>query len=76
MGIKPSEKGKTLKEATVKFLIEHDKKEFKWCIITSFIEKTPNTNISDSSNELKQMLVHNCFYILGKAKTYINFTPI
>ena len=29
MGIKPSEKGKTSKEARVKFLIEHDKKEFK-----------------------------------------------
>ena len=45
-----------------------------------YIEETPDIHISDTSNELKQILVHNCFYILGKAKTgaktYINFTPI
>ena len=61
---------KQLSEAEVKFLIEHDKKELKWCIITLYIEETPHTNISDTSNE------HNCFYILGKAKTYLNFTSI
>ena len=59
---------KRLIEATVKFLIEHDKKEFKLCVITLYIEETPDTNTSDTSNELKQILVHNCFYILGKAK--------
>ena len=67
---------KQVKEAKVKFLIEHDKKEFKYCIITLYIEETPDTNISDTSNELKQVLAHNCFYILSKAETYINFTPI
>ena len=84
MGIKLVKIGKTsifivnkrIKEAKVKFLIEHDEKEFKWCIITLQIEETPDTDISDTSNELKQILVHDCFYILGKAKTYINFTPI
>ena len=61
MGIKTCKKGKTsifivnkrLREGKVKFLIEHDKKEFKYCIITSYIEETPDTNISDTSNELK-----------------------
>ena len=53
---------KRLKKATVKYLIEHDKKEFKWCIITLYIEETPDIHISDISNELKQILVHNCFY--------------
>ena len=69
MGIKTCKKGKTstfivnkqLKVAKVKFLIEHDKKEFKWCIVTLYIEETPFMNISDTSNELKQILVHNCF---------------
>ena len=82
--LKLVEKGKTsifivtkrFKEAKVKLLIEHDKKEFKQCIITLYIEETHDTNISDTSSELKQILVHNCFYILDKAKTYINFTPI
>ena len=60
---------KRLREAKVKFLIEHDKKEFKHCI-----EETPDTNISDTSNELKQIVAHNCFYISGKAKTYIKVT--
>ena len=41
-----------------------------------YIEEAPDTNISSTSNELKQILVHNCFYIVGKSKTYINFTPI
>ena len=88
MGIKNCKKGKNincihktvvnkrLREAKVMFLIEHNKKEFKYCIITLYIEETPDTNISDTSNELKQALAHNCFYISGKAKTYINFTPI
>ena len=67
---------KRLREAKVKLLIEHDKKEFKYCIITLSIEETPDTNISDTSNELKQVLAHNGFNISGKAKTYINFTPI
>ena len=67
---------KRLKEARVKFLTEHDKKEFKYCIITLYIKETPDTNISDISNKLKQIVAHNCFYISGKAKTYINFTPI
>ena len=40
------------------------------------IEETPDANVSDTSNELKQVLVHNFFYISGKAKMYINFTPI
>ena len=62
-----------LREAKAEFLIEHDKKEFKYCIITLYIEETPDTKISDTANELKQVLAHNCFYILGKAKTYINF---
>ena len=84
MGIKTCKKGKTsifianeqVREAKVEFLMDHDKKEFKWCIVTLHIEETPDTNISDTSNEIKQILVHNCFYISGKAKTYINFTPI
>ena len=67
---------KQAKEAKVKFLVEYDKKEFKECIITLYIEESPDRNISDASNELKQILVHNCFYILGKAKMHINFTPI
>ena len=81
MGIKTCKREKTSifivnKEAKVKFLIEHDKKKFKQSIITLYIGETLDTNISDTSNELKQILVHTCFYILGKAKTYINFTPI
>ena len=60
MGIKTCKKGKTsifvvhkwLREAKVKFLIEHDKKEFKYCIITLYIEETPDTNISYTSNKL------------------------
>ena len=84
MGIKTSKKGKAsifsvnkrLRQAKVKFLIEHDKKELKYCIITLYFEETPDTNISDTSNELKQVSARNCFYISGKAKTYINFTPI
>ena len=67
---------KGLKEGKVKFLIEDDKKEFKSCIITLYIEEIPDVNISDTSNELKQVLVHNCVYILDKARTYINVTPI
>ena len=83
MGIKTCRKRKTsifivnkrLKEAKAKFLIEHDKKNFEWCIITLYIEESPGTDISDTPNELNKILVHNCFYILGKAKTYIKFTP-
>ena len=63
-------------KARVKYLIEHHKKEFKWCITTLYVEEIPDIHISDTSNELKQILVHNCFYISGKGKTYINFTPI
>ena len=66
---------KQLKEAKVKFLTEHDKREFKYCTITLYIEEISDKNISDTSNELTQILVHNCFYILGKAKMYINFIP-
>ena len=86
MGIKTSKKGKKqfvlqindvrLREAEVKFLIEHDKKEFNYCIITLYNEETPDTNISDTSKKEKQIVAHNCFYISGKQKTYINFTPI
>ena len=65
-----------LKKARVKYLIEHEKKKFKYCITKLYSEETLDIHISDTSNELKQILVHNCFYILGKAKTYINFTPI
>ena len=54
---------KRLREAKFKFLTEHDKKEFKYRSITLYIEETPDTNISDTSNELKQVLAHNCFYI-------------
>ena len=76
MGIKTCKKGKTsifivnyrLREAKVKFLIEHDKKEFKYCIITLYIEETSDTNSSDTSNELKQVLAHNCFYTVYQAK--------
>ena len=46
---------KRLREVEVKFLIEHDKKEFKYCIITLWIEETPDKNIFDTSNELKQV---------------------
>ena len=71
MGIKTCKKGKdiNLRDAEVKFLIEHDKKEFKYCIITLYIEETPDTNISDTRapNELKQVSAHNCFYISDKA---------
>ena len=84
VGIKTCKKGKNINffvnkqliEANVKFLIEHYKKEFKWCINALHIEEIPDVNISDTSNEQKQTLGHNCFYILGKAKTLINFTPI
>ena len=38
---------KRLKKTKAKFLTEHDKKEFKWCIVTLYIEENPNTNISD-----------------------------
>ena len=34
-----------------------------------YIEETLDTNISDTSNELRQFSVHNCFYILDKTKT-------
>ena len=84
MGVKTCKKGKNINffvnkqpiEANVKFLIEHYKKEFKWCINALHIEEIPDVNISYTSNEQKQTLGHNCFYILGKAKTLINFTPI
>ena len=64
MGIKTCKKGKTpifivnkrLREAKVQFLIGHDKKEFKYCIITLYIEETPDTNISGTFNEMKQVL--------------------
>ena len=67
MGIKACrKKRKTLtfivnkrpKEAEVKFLIEHDKKEFKLYIITLYIEETPDMNFYNIPNELKQILVH------------------
>ena len=69
---------KRLREAKVMFLIEHDKKEFRYCIITLQIEETPDTNIFYTSHEHMntQIVAHNCFYISGKAKTYISFTPI
>ena len=84
MGIKTCKKGETsifvvnkrLREAKVNFLIEHDKKEFKYCIITLYIEEAPDTNISYTSHKLKQVLAHSCFYISGQTKTYIYFTPI
>ena len=41
----------------VKYLIEHDKKEFKKCIITLYIKETPDKNISDTPNELKTDLI-------------------
>ena len=59
---------KRLKEDKVKFLIGHDKNKHKQCIITLYIEETFNANISDTSNQLKQILVHNCFHILGETK--------
>ena len=59
---------KRLKEDKVKFLIGHDKNKYKQYIITLHIEETLNANISDTSNQLKQILVHNCFYILGETK--------
>ena len=65
-----------LREAKVKFMTEHDEKKIKQCIVILYIKETPDTRISDTSNELKQDVVHNSFYILCKAKTYINFTPI
>ena len=82
MGIKTCKKGKTsifivnkrLRKAKDKLLIEHDKKEFNKCIITLYIEETPDTNISETSSELKQILIPNCFHILDKAKAFINFT--
>ena len=70
MGIKTCQKGKTsifivnkrLREAKVKSLIEQDKKKFKYCIFTLYIEETLDRNLSDTSNELKQILAHNYFY--------------
>ena len=59
---------KRLKEDKVKFLIGHDKNKYKQCIITLYIKETLNANISDTSNQLKQILVHNCFYILRETK--------
>ena len=58
MGIKLAKRGKTsifivnkrLGEAKVKFLIEHDNKEFEYCIITLYTEETPDRNISNTSN--------------------------
>ena len=41
-----------------------------------YSEETLDKNISDTSNELRQFLVHNFFYMLDKTKTYIDFTPI
>ena len=81
MGIKTCKTGKTsifivnkrLKEDKVKFLIGHDKKKYKQCIITLYIEETLNANISDTSNQLKQILVYNCFYILGEAIIMHNY---
>ena len=55
--------------------IKHDKKEFEKYTVTLYIKETPDTNISDTCNELKQILVHNCYYISEKVKTYINFAP-
>ena len=82
--LKLAKKGKTsifivnkrLREAKVKFLTEHDKEEFTYCIITLYIEEAPDTNISDTSNELKQVSVHNCFYISGKGKHTLIANPI
>ena len=59
---------KRLKEYNVKFLIGHDKNKYKQCIITLYIEETFNANMSDTSNQLKQILVHNCFHILRETK--------
>ena len=39
------------------------------------IEETPDANISDISNELRQFLVHNCFYILDKTKRMLISYP-
>ena len=64
---------KRLKEDKVKFLIGHDKKKYKQYIMTLYIEETLNANISDTSNQLKQILVHNCFHILGKAIIMYNY---
>ena len=44
--------------------------------ITLYIEETLNANISDRSNQLKHILVHNCFYILGETKTCIMYQSI
>ena len=41
-----------------------------------YILETPDTNTSDTSNELRQLLAPNCFYILDKTKTYIDFALI
>ena len=57
-----------VKEGKIKFLTEDDKKEFKSCIITLYIEEVPDVNISDTSNELKQVLVHNCVLYIGQSK--------
>ena len=64
---------KRLKEDKVKFLIGHDKKKYKQYIITLHIEETLNVNISDTSNQLKQILGHNCFYILSEAIIMYNY---
>ena len=62
-----------LREAKVKFLIEHDKKEFRYCIIPLYNEETPDTNISDTSNELEQIVAHNCFiYQENQKRTLIS----
>ena len=39
-------------------------------------KKLPIRTFLIASNELQQILVHNCFYISGKAKTYTDITPI
>ena len=33
-----------------------------------YVEETPDTNISDTFNELRHFLVHNCFNIFDKKK--------
>ena len=68
---------KRVREAKVKFLIEYNKKEFRYCIITLYIEETPDTNISDKFNELKQIVTHNCVYIYqGKQKRTLIYTHL
>ena len=56
MGIKTVKREKTsifiankrLKDGKVKFLIEDEKKEFKSCIITLYIEEIADVNISNT----------------------------